>query len=137
MIEVRSATKEEIRSYLGFLPRGIRFVSAAVRDGEIVAMSGVVRDPLVYGSILEEEGRWIAFLDVTGFDPREGVRAVKAIAQRLKSLNDEIWVYCETKHPKAERLLAVLGFQPTDEIRPNWRNYEQKLRMWKWPKPFS
>lgn len=134
MFEIRAPTKEEVKDYVGFYPRGIREIFAAFYGGEMVGVCGVLRDPFYYGSILEEEGRWIAFLEISEMPFQARVQTILNIGRYLRSMREEIWVYCEnTTYPDADQLLRRIGFVQTDEVRKNWRNPKEELRMWKWP----
>lgn len=132
MIDIREANEAEVKSFLGFCPRGLRQAFGAFDGDRAIGLCGIIRDPAYVGSILEEEGRWIAFFDTEKVPMLLGMRFAHSIKHFLRSQEEEIWVYCESRHSTAERFLDVLGFIPTDEIRPNWRNPSEKLRMWKW-----
>ena len=110
----------------------IRDLYAGIVNGKVVAMAGVIRDPRFHGSMFEEMGRWIGFLQVADDVPPLGAKAVHAMRAYLKRQSEDIIVQCENAFPKAEKLLRILGFKPTEEFMPVFRNPERKLRVWLW-----
>jgi hypothetical protein len=134
MIEIRRASPEDELAFFGRHDPSARDLHCAVIGGKIVAMSGAVRDPRYYGSIFEEDGRWIGFLSMGPDAVPLGWQAVVAMRQFLKTQTEPMVVQHDHTEPKAERLLRALGFQPTDEYAADLRNPARKLRIWLWQK---
>lgn len=134
---IREATPEDEVAFFGRRDPATRDLRCAVIDGKIVAMSGVMRDPRYYGSIFEEDGRWIGFLTVAPDVAPLGWPVVVAMRQFLKTQTEPLVVQHDDQEPKAERLLRLLGFTPTDEFVPDFRNPSRKLRTWAWLPPLQ
>jgi hypothetical protein len=135
---IRAATPEEEKAFFGRNDPSVRDLRCAVIEGKVVAMSGVIRDPRFYGSVFEEDGRWIGFLSLADGAPALGWPAVAAMRQFLKTQTEPMVVQHDHGEPKAERLLQVLGFKPTNEIIPDFRDPSRRLRTWAWqPQPQS
>ncbi len=133
MIEIRKATPEEIRDFYGSRVHGLVDIFGAFDGESCIGMCGVMRDPRYIGSLFEEKGRLVGFLDMRETPQSFGPRAVKAILSYLRNQGKTIYVQCEDyRFPKASRLLGILGFEPTEEIWADFRNPSQKLRLWKW-----
>jgi hypothetical protein len=131
-IETRLATPEEVKAYNGYCPPGMRIVHGAFQGGKPIGMCGIIRDPAYYGSLLEEDGRWFAILDIDPVPKEFGLQVMISIRHFLKSFTEPLWAYCDTSFPTAEKLLTAVGFRPTEEICANWRKPSQKVRVWKW-----
>jgi hypothetical protein len=131
-MDIRDATPEEERAFFGHNDPCMRELKAGVEDGKVIAMSGVMRDPRYHGSIFEEDGRWIGFLQLAPDVPPLGFQPVLAMRHWLKSQREEIIVQCDDALPKAEKLLGVLGFTRTDEVMADFRRPGVKLRIWTW-----
>lgn len=131
-MDIRPATPEEELVFFGHNDACIRDLSAALVDGKIVAMCGVLRDPRYHGSIFEEDGRWIGFLSLGDGVPPLGFQAVLGMRHYLQAQTEPIIVQCYSMFPKAEKLLTVLGFKPTDEFMADFREPSLKLRIWQW-----
>jgi hypothetical protein len=133
---IREPTPEEEVAFFGYNDPAIRDLRCAVIGSQVVAMAGVIRDPRYYGSIFEEDGRWIGFLQLASDAPKLGAMAVVAMRHYLKSQTDPIIVQWDDSYPTAEKLLRVLGFIPTEEFMASLRHPSQKLRIWLWqPSP--
>lgn len=133
MISTREAVDADFRAMLGFRPAGIRLAYVAVDGERPIAVAGVMRDPAYVGSILEEEGRWIAFFETQEELPFSlAARIVVQLGRGLQQMQEEVWVQCDNSHATAERFCRMLGFQPTDQFSACWRDPKRKLRMWKW-----
>lgn len=133
---IREPTPEEERAFFGANDPAIRDLRCAVVGGQVVAMSGVIRDPRYYGTIFEEDGRWVGFLQLAPDSAPLGVNAVIAMRRYLESQTEPLIVQWDDAYPTAEKLLRVLGFTPTDEFLPDIRNPPRKLRVWSWqPSP--
>ena len=132
-VEIRPASPDEMKSfYYGVRIQEVSDVYGAFVDGECIGMSGIMRDPAYFGTLWEEEGRMIGFLDIRANHPGLGVRAVRAIRSYLCTRNHAIYVQCDTNTvPQAERLLRLLGFSPTEEMETDMRN-KKSVRVWKW-----
>lgn len=133
-MEIRTPTPQEEAAFFGHNSPHIRDLFAGFVDGKCVAMCGVMRDPRFAGSIFEENGRWIAFLQLAPDAQPLGAKAVLAIRRYLKAQTEPIVAQCEDFQPKAERLLAILGFKPTDRFEADFRQRTRKLRIWTWQK---
>lgn len=131
-MEIRPATPEEEREFFAHNDPCIRDLVAGLIDGVVVAMAGVIRDPRYHGSIFEEDGRWIGFLSLAPGAQPLGMRPVLVMRQYLKAQTEDIVVMCDETKPKAERLLTILGFKPTDELQADFRQPSRKLRIWAW-----
>lgn len=135
---IRAATPDEEISFLGHRDPCIRELRCAIVDGEVVAMSGVMRDPRYHGSIFEEDGEWIGFFSVAPGARLIGWAVVAAMRQFLKEQTEPVIVQWDDQFPTAERLLLALGFQRTDRIIADFRQPSRKLRIWIWqPLPQS
>lgn len=131
-MEIRPATAEDEREFFAHNDSAIRDLFAGVVDGKVIAMAGVIRDPRFHGSMFEEMGRWIGFLQLADGVPPLGARAVHVMRSYLKQQTEDIIVQCEDSFPKSERLLRLLGFKPTEELMPVFRQPGRKLRVWIW-----
>ena len=129
---IRDLTPEEEKAFFGHRDPAIRDMQCAEIDGKVVAVCGVIRDPRYYGSIFEEDGRWIGFFQVAPDAPSVGAMAVVAMRQYLKRQTEPIIVQWDDAYPTAEKLLRVLGFTPTEEFMPDYRETSRKLRVWTW-----
>jgi len=133
---IRDATPQEERAFFGSNDPTIRDLRCAVTGDTVVAMAGVIRDPRFCGSIFEEDGRWIGFLQLAPDAAPLGVHAVIAMRRYLETQTEPIIVQWDDAYPTAEKLLRVLGFTPTDEFIPDFRNISRKLKVWLWqPSP--
>jgi RimJ/RimL family protein N-acetyltransferase len=131
-MQIREATAEEERAFFGRNDPAVRDLRCAVVDGTVVAMSGLMRDPVYYGSLFEEDGRWIGFLSLAPGAKPLGWAAVVAMRHFMQTQTEPIVVQHDDRHPKAERLLKALGFRPTDEFKPHFLEKHRKLRTWLW-----
>lgn len=105
-------------------------------DNRCIAAAGVMRDPRFYQSMFEEDGAWIGFLQLAPGASPIGAHAVVAMRHWLKNHADmPIQVQHEGFQPKAERLLTILGFKPTDKYQADFRKPSRKLRIWIWQPP--
>ncbi len=129
---IREPTPEEERAFFGTNDPSIRDLRCAEVAGQVVAMCGVMRDPRYYGSIFEEDGRWIGFLELAPGAAPLGAMAVVAMRHFLKTQAEPIIVQWDDALPQAEKLLRVLGFSPTEECIADFRNPTRKLRIWLW-----
>jgi hypothetical protein len=129
---IREPTPEEEMRFFGHRDPCIRDLRCAVANGRVVAMSGVMRDPQYHGTIFEEDGRWIGFLTVAPDARLAGWTVIAAMRRFLKEQTEPIVVQMDDAYPQAPRLLAVLGFRPTDEILADFRNPSRKLRIYQW-----
>lgn len=135
---IREPTPEEERAFFGTNDPAIRDLRCAVIGGQVAAMCGVIRDPRFYGSIFEEDGRWVGFLQLAPDAAPLGAMAVVAMRHYLKTQTEPIIVQWDDAYPTAEKLLRVLGFTPTNEFLPDFTNPNspRKLRVWQWqPSP--
>lgn len=120
--------------YGGVLIRQIGDIFGAfLSDGTAIGMAGILREPTHFGTIFEDEGRWIGFLDVTDDLKRIGSRAIRTMRTYLKGQhNKEIIVLCdENNFPDAGRLLKIIGFVKTDASEVDPRS-KKKVQVWKW-----
>lgn len=131
-MQIREMTEDEERDFFGRNDPSIRALSGAFVDGKCIAVAGVIRDPLYYGTMFEEDGRWIGFLQLADGTAPLGPHVVIAMRHFLKKQAEPLIVQCEDFLPKAEKLLAVLGFTPTDRYEADFRMPSRKLRIWKW-----
>lgn len=132
-MDIRPATAEEELAFFGHNDPCIRELKAGIQDGKVVAMSGVIRDPRYHGSLFEEDGRWIGFFQLApDVSPQLGFQPVLAIRHWLQEQTESVIVQCDDAYPKAEKLLTILGFKPTDEFQADFRQPSRKLRIWIW-----
>lgn len=129
---IREPTPAEEAAFFGGNDPAIRDLRCATIGGTVVAMAGVIRDPRYYGSVFEEDGRWIGFLQLAPDAALLGVHAVIAMRRYLETQTEPIIVQWDDAYPTAEKLLRVLGFTPTDEFMPDYRDISKKLRVWLW-----
>lgn len=131
-MEIRAPTPEEEMRFLGHRDPCIRELKCAVVDGKVAAMSGVMRDPRYHGTIFEEDGCWIGFLTVAPGAKLASWPVITAMRRFLKEQTEPVIVQMDDAFPTAPRLLAALGFQPTDETLADFRNPSRKLRIYQW-----
>lgn len=129
---IREMTREEEHKFFGRNDPCLEHLSGAFIDGECVAVCGVMRDPRFYGSMFEEDGRWIGFLQLLPTTKPLGAQAVIEMRRWMQRFTAPIEVQHHDEHPKAEKLLQVLGFKPTDRFEADHRKPSRKLRIWKW-----
>lgn len=137
---IRPATELDQLRFYGLVDTSLRELRCAEVDGKVVAMCGLIRNPLFADSIFEEDGGWIGFLELApGAEPL-GWPAVVAMRQFLKTCREKITFQHDSQHPKAERLLTVLGLRPTGKVITDFSDptRKNKLRIWEWqPSPQS
>jgi hypothetical protein len=126
-MDIRPATLEEEVAFFGRRDEAVRDLMAGVENGKVIAMAGLCRDPRYYGSIFEDAGRWIGFLQLAPDTPPLGFQPVLAMRHYLRGQSEDIIVQCDDRMPKAEKLLTVLGFKPTDQCT---QFSGHKLRIW-------
>jgi hypothetical protein len=132
--ECREPTEHELKLFLEFLilPK-LEWAKAVFIDGAMVALAGILPDPGYRDTILEEEARTIAFLEVHGEVGRAaGLDIVRRLRGVLRELGRTVYIQHDEELPNSGKLLAVLGFEPTNEIRPDLRRTGKKLRVWRW-----
>lgn len=135
---IRPATEADQLAFYGLVDPSLRELRCAEVSGRVVAMCGLVRDPLFADSILEDDGAWIGFLELAPDAAPLGWPAVVAMRQFLKTCREKITFQHDAQHPKAERLLTVLGLRPTNQVIMDFRDpaRKNKLRIWEWqPSP--
>jgi len=138
MVEFRLATTAEVKSFCNTVPNGIREAWGAfdTSNGDIMlGVAIVLRDPLYVGSPFEDEADWYAIFELRSQSPGLGLRIILGFADHLKRFDGEpLYVWHDHRFPTAERLLRILGFQPTDQFRSYWEKGSPKMRIWKrWP----
>jgi len=79
------------------------------------------------GTLTRAHGRLWGFLDVREeLSPRERVAVVRALVFALRRLDETVYVVAnDGVHKGAPRLLAAIGFTPTDELISD-------KQVWKW-----
>jgi len=132
-VEIRVASRNEMKDFLGGIQlHQVIDVFGAFVNGVPVGLAGVLRDPVYFGTIFEEEGRLIGFLDASEELRAVGAKVVRAAKTYLKSQKKEIFVMCDNhNYPDAGRLLNVIGFVETDGTETNSINHK-KMRVWVW-----
>jgi hypothetical protein len=133
-IEFRPITRDEARKYNGgILYPQITEVHGAFIDGNMVAMSGTLLDPVRYGTLFDDECHTIGFIDASEKARALGFRAVLAVRDRMRSMTVPMQVQCdEYRFPTAPKLLKALGFTETDRWERDALEPTRKLRIWKW-----
>lgn len=133
-IEFREPTIDEIKQFYGGISYpGLNEGLALFVNGKMVGMAGIIRDPSHWGTLFEENGKKIGFIDADPEAKLAGYRAVLAIKDYMKTKCDELYVQCDVNnYASAPRLLAALGFKETDEISKDSRNTSRTMRIWKW-----
>lgn len=131
-MDIRPATAAEELAFFGHNDDAVRDLMAGVENGRVIAMAGLMRDPRFHGSIFEEDGRWIGFLQLAPDVPPLGFQPVLAIRHYLRGCAEDVIVLCDNTLPKAEKLLGVLGFKPTEKFEADFRQPTRKLRVWVW-----
>ena len=132
--ECRQPTAEELKLFLEFqvIPK-LEWCKAIFIGGEMRALAGILPDPNYQGSFLEEEARTIAFLDVHGeLGQAVGLDIVRRLRGALREMGRTVFIQHDDELPNSRKLLAVLGFEPTDEIKADLRRTGKNLRMWRW-----
>ena len=116
MLEVRRVTGEHAAGY--FAP--------GLPDPEAAAVAYVDGKPVAIAGLHRAEGRVWAFLNA--FGPLPAILAIRRMRDVLAEAHRagivSIYVTCEDRHVTAPRLLKLLGFQPTEEVRQGLRVYE-------------
>ncbi len=132
-VEIRPATPTEIKEfYHGIRVQEIVDAFGAFADDECLGIGGTIRDPSYFGTLWEEDGRMIGFLDVRKKTKNLGIQAIMAMRKYLRSRPYDTYVQCDSNTvAQAERLLRLLGFAPTEEEEIDMRN-KQAVRVWKW-----
>jgi len=106
--EIRAATAHDIAAFYGTA----QDLYVAIVDGR----------PVVLGGFFEEDGRLWAFLDVKDGAEAHGIRIVRTLRRALREANHTVFAPCNAgEFPRAEHLLRLLGFEPTEETRHNMR----------------
>jgi hypothetical protein len=138
---IRTPTEQEKREFWGMAdgerndPR-IRDVKGAFVNGKMVGVAGVMRHPAFFGSIFEEDGPWIGFLQMDMEAKVSGAAIVVEMRHYLKTQTEPILIQHDDAFPQAKRLLEILGFRPTHLEARDLRNSSRILRIWKWqPSP--
>lgn len=133
-IEMKPPTVADIKAfYAGIYYPGIQDAMAAYIDGKVVGIAGVLRDPVYDGTIIEEHGKIIGFIDAEPEAKCLGVNAILAIRQYLRDRGREICVLCDSNnYPDAPKLLTVLGFKETSEVQRDSRNTKRTMQVWTW-----
>src|SRR5262245_5751750 len=109
---IRPATAADIAAFYG----AVQSLHVAMAAGRPVALGGFV----------EEEGRLWVFLDVRDGAAAHGAAIVRALRRELREANRTVFAPCNAgRFPRAQRLLRLLGFEPTEETRHD-------MRVWKW-----
>ena len=129
---IREPNERELKEFYNApaLPRFERVWGLFLCDG-MVAVSGVIPDPQLIGSPLEEVARTIGFLDVRpGVPLFAAMDIVRRMRAWLRDTERTVWVQHDDKFPRSERLLTALGFRPTNEVRRDLQNTDRQLRMW-------
>ena len=122
-------TAELLRFYDAAILPKIEYAEALFLDAELVAIGGVLADPNLVGSPIEEVARTVAFLDVKRELPkRVAIDVILHLRSQLSRRS--VWVQHDDAFPQSERLLRVLGFKPTREMRSDFKNTGRQLRMW-------
>lgn len=132
--EYREISDDEVRKfYAGILAPGLKHKYGAFVDGELVAIAGILKDPVHFGTIFEESGKDIGFIDVRDGASRLGFRAVVEVKRFLEKISDAIFVQCDEKnYPNAPKLLSALGFTRTGEMLADARSKAVTMEVWKW-----
>jgi hypothetical protein len=109
---IRPATAADIAAFYG-----------AVQSLHVAMVAG---RPVALGGFVEEEGRLWVFLDVRDGAAAHGASIVRALRRELRQANRTVFAPCNAgRFPRAERLLRLLGFEPTEETRHD-------MRVWTW-----
>ena len=127
--EFREPTTAELMRFYdaAILPK-IDYAEGMFQDGELIAVGGILSDPVLVGSPIEEVARSVAFLDVKR--QVRGADVLRRLRMRLNKERRMIWVQHDDAFPQSERLLKVLGFIQTRETRNDFKHTGRKLRMW-------
>lgn len=133
-VEIRKASVADIMEfYGGFRRPEIIEAYGAFLNGKPIGICGLMRDPKHFGSIIEDSGRIIGFLDASPELKSAGIKSVRAMLSFLKTVDHEIYVQSDANNfPQAEKLMRVLGFAPTDEKERDALNHDNMMRVWKW-----
>ena len=107
---IREATPDQLRKLVG-------------AHAAHVERGWVMDDESALGGFCRFEGRLWAFYDVLG---AVDVRVFYAIRSVLEAQTEDVFVPCNQAYATAPRLLALLGFEPTEEMRFG-------MVVWKWP----
>lgn len=131
--EIRPASNEEIKSfYNGIRVREIQEAFGLFRENQCIAVSGTLVDPSHFGTIFENEGRIIGFLDTREKISDIAIHVVRMMRRHLLALGREVYVQCDVeRHPQAPRLMTLLGFVPTGEMQTNMET-RRPIEVWKW-----
>ena len=127
--EFREPTCAELlRFYAAVTLPKIECIEGVFQDGELIGVGGILADPLFTDTPMEEVARRIAFLDIRAEAP--GIEVVRHLRTQLAKELEPVWVQHDDQFPQSERLLKMLGFKPTHEMRRDYKNKDRSLRMW-------
>jgi hypothetical protein len=132
-IIIRMASPDEMKSFYGGIRiQEVRDLLGAFIGERCIGMAGVMRDPSYFGTIFEEDGSMIGFLDIKDHNHASGAKIIRAIRSYLKSHKETIHVQCdEVNFQNAGRLLKILGFIELNETETDVRN-KKRLKVWRW-----
>ena len=132
-VVIRKLTPGEIRDfYYGVLSQEVIEAFGSFVSGKCVGVCGIMKEPSHFGTLFEEYGRCIGFLDVRENYKELGLRYVRKMIRYIKEKNIDIYVKCDSSSfPQAKRLLKILGFTPTGEMDINVMTREP-IEVWKW-----
>ena len=120
-LEIRAATPVEIAAYHDDLAKHVIEADVAIVGNRIVGMGG----------FCELDGRHWVVLNVEPEARLYGVRIVRSLLRKLHTVERTVFIQCDGG--RAERLVRLLGFVPTDEFITDMRTETTQLRIWKWP----
>jgi hypothetical protein len=122
MAEIIDVTEEQVFQFCGAIEAKIIKAQALVVNGSVVVGLGGLAE-------VKDDPRLWAFLDVVPMSPKNGLKVVRALLKGLKEIGREAAIQCDGDF--AERLLSVIGFKKTDEVRKDWRTGEPR-GVWTW-----
>lgn len=131
MIEIRTASPEEVKAFCGTIPHGMREAWGAFEGNEILGVVIILRDPLYAGSIFEDESDWYVLFDMPEVPEGVGFRILMTIGQEIRRFDFPLYAWHDDRFPTAEKFLRLFGFKPTERRRESWKVAGRKMRIWK------
>lgn len=119
----RDASEADIYAITGPRAADIPKAKLMLRGQSVIGMGGIAK-------LHDGDPRLWAWLDVVPMTARDGLAAVRTIRAFLHELNQDVYLQCDGDF--AERMLRLLGFEPTDETKTDYRTGMTQKGVWIW-----
>ncbi len=130
--DIRPATHHEAAGLMRSFVFATECVHVATIDGKAVALGGLA-SPTFANTLLDDEvWGYFEVMAEAGVYANRIIRYMRGIMDQ--SGHETILIQCDDDHATAPKLLKLLGFKPTDQLREDQRDNQQSLRVWKWQK---